>query len=154
MNLQIFSQWRPLALTLGLLASMSLPAAASPLVTGLERGMLVPMASEGRTEATPVHSTNRREWKKRKYRRDRRYDRRYERRYDRRHNRRYHRRIYPRLFLPPVYPNYRYVEPRRYSHSSRHVRWCYNRYRSYRAWDNTFQPYHGPRRQCRSPYWP
>ena len=53
MNLQIFSQWRPLALTLGLLASMSLPAAASPLVTGLERGMLVPMASEGRTEATP-----------------------------------------------------------------------------------------------------
>jgi hypothetical protein len=33
-----------------------------------------------------------------------------------------------------------------------HVQWCYNRYRSYRAWDNTFQPYHGPRRQCYSPY--
>jgi signal peptidase I len=33
-----------------------------------------------------------------------------------------------------------------------HVRWCYNRYRSYRAWDNTFQPYNGPRRQCYSPY--
>lgn len=33
-----------------------------------------------------------------------------------------------------------------------HVQWCYNRYRSYRASDNTFQPYNGPRRQCNSPY--
>ncbi|BCH28661.1 hypothetical protein MesoLjLc_05910 [Mesorhizobium sp. L-8-10] len=35
---------------------------------------------------------------------------------------------------------------------SAHVQWCYNRYRSYRAYDNTFQPYHGPRQQCYSPY--
>ncbi len=34
----------------------------------------------------------------------------------------------------------------------RHVDWCYNRYRSYRESDNTFQPYHGPREICRSPY--
>jgi hypothetical protein len=33
-----------------------------------------------------------------------------------------------------------------------HIQWCYDRYRSYRAWDNTFQPYNGPRRQCYSPY--
>jgi hypothetical protein len=33
-----------------------------------------------------------------------------------------------------------------------HVNWCENRYRSYRAYDNTFQPYNGPRRQCISPY--
>lgn len=33
-----------------------------------------------------------------------------------------------------------------------HVEWCYDRYRSYRASDNTFQPYNGPRRQCYSPY--
>lgn len=33
-----------------------------------------------------------------------------------------------------------------------HVNWCANRYRSYRAYDNTFQPYNGPRRQCISPY--
>ena len=33
-----------------------------------------------------------------------------------------------------------------------HIDWCYDRYRSYRASDNTFQPYNGPRRQCRSPY--
>ena len=40
----------------------------------------------------------------------------------------------------------------RYAGSSAHERWCYSRYRSYRAWDNTFQPYHGPRRQCHSPF--
>tara|TARA_R110002020_G_scaffold136630_30_gene304952 strand:- start:482 stop:961 length:480 start_codon:yes stop_codon:yes gene_type:complete len=34
-----------------------------------------------------------------------------------------------------------------------HVRWCYNKYRSYRDYDNSFQPYHGPRRVCRSPYY-
>jgi amino acid transporter len=33
-----------------------------------------------------------------------------------------------------------------------HVQWCYDRYRSYRASDNTYQPYNGPRRQCVSPY--
>ena len=33
-----------------------------------------------------------------------------------------------------------------------HVEWCYDRYRSYRASDNTFQPYNGPRQQCNSPY--
>jgi len=39
-----------------------------------------------------------------------------------------------------------------YRGGSSHVRWCANRYRSYRAYDNTFQPYNGPRRQCISPY--
>lgn len=29
-----------------------------------------------------------------------------------------------------------------------HIAWCNDRYRSYRASDNTFQPYNGPRRQC------
>ena len=33
-----------------------------------------------------------------------------------------------------------------------HVAWCSDRYRSYRASDNTFQPYNGPRQQCNSPY--
>lgn len=35
---------------------------------------------------------------------------------------------------------------------SAHTDWCYNRYRSYRASDNTFQPNSGPRRECVSPY--
>lgn len=41
---------------------------------------------------------------------------------------------------------------RGYVGGSSHVNWCANRYRSYRAYDNTFQPYNGPRRQCISPY--
>jgi hypothetical protein len=34
-----------------------------------------------------------------------------------------------------------------------HVRWCHNKYRSYDQRTNTFQPYRGPRRECRSPYY-
>ncbi|GCA48804.1 MAG: BA14K family protein [Sinorhizobium meliloti] len=45
---------------------------------------------------------------------------------------------------PAVRPPVRY--------GSRHVQWCYDRYRSYRAYDNSYQPYNGPRRQCYSPY--
>ncbi|MCB0055737.1 MAG: BA14K family protein [Caldilineaceae bacterium] len=33
-----------------------------------------------------------------------------------------------------------------------HYVWCDRRYKSYRTWDDTFQPYHGPRRICNSPY--
>ena len=40
-----------------------------------------------------------------------------------------------------------------YRTSDPHVNWCFRRYRSYRAWDNTFQPYRGPRRLCYSPYY-
>jgi hypothetical protein len=32
-----------------------------------------------------------------------------------------------------------------------HVAWCHDRYRSYRASDNTYQPYDGPRQECFSP---
>ena len=48
----------------------------------------------------------------------------------------------------------RYVAPRYgvRAYGDAHVQWCYDRYRSYRAWDNTYQPYNGPRRQCYSPY--
>lgn len=35
----------------------------------------------------------------------------------------------------------------------RHFEWCQARYRSYSAYDNTFQPYDGPRQQCYSPYY-
>jgi len=38
------------------------------------------------------------------------------------------------------------------SYTNAHEEWCYDRYRSYRSSDNTFQPYNGPRRQCVSPY--
>lgn len=33
-----------------------------------------------------------------------------------------------------------------------HIEWCSRRYRSYRAENNTYQPYSGGRRSCESPY--
>jgi hypothetical protein len=36
--------------------------------------------------------------------------------------------------------------------SQNHYNWCYNKYRSYDAGSNTFQPYSGPRQPCYSPY--
>lgn len=64
--------------------------------------------------------------------------------------------IYFGLGALGVAPAYNYYAPRRtyrvYRGADAHVRWCYERYRSYRSSDNTFQPYNGPRQQCRSPY--
>jgi len=54
--------------------------------------------------------------------------------------------------LAQPYYERRYVAPRRYVSGNSHTSWCYSRYRSYRAYDNTFQPNYGPRRQCVSPY--
>ncbi|WP_082520047.1 BA14K family protein [Rhizobium sp. Root1220] len=45
----------------------------------------------------------------------------------------------------------RYYDAPRYYGNYSHTDWCYSRYRSYRAYDNTFQPYYGPRRQCLGP---
>lgn len=36
--------------------------------------------------------------------------------------------------------------------SEAHLRWCRERYISFRAYDNTFQPFEGPRRSCESPF--
>ncbi|MBX4866949.1 BA14K family protein [Rhizobium bangladeshense] len=58
-------------------------------------------------------------------------------------------RDYGRYYAPP-YRNY--ASSGYYGGRRSHVSWCYARYRSYRAFDNTFQPYYGPRRQCISPY--
>ena len=33
-----------------------------------------------------------------------------------------------------------------------HLAYCLNRFKSYRVSDNSYQPYHGPRKQCISPY--
>ena len=64
--------------------------------------------------------------------------------------------IYNNGYYNNGYYNDGYYAPRRYYRtqrlSSAHVQWCYDRYRSYRSWDNTFQPYNGPRQQCWSPY--
>ena len=52
-------------------------------------------------------------------------------------------------YADPGYYAPRYRAPVR---ASSHAEWCYARYRSYRAYDNTFQPYYGPRRECISPF--
>lgn len=47
--------------------------------------------------------------------------------------------------------------PRRYRSGSlpgEHYIWCDRRFRTYRAYDNTYVPKRGYRAQCRSPYWP
>lgn len=35
---------------------------------------------------------------------------------------------------------------------NQHVGWCFDRFKSYNAHDNSYQPYNGPRAQCWSPY--
>lgn len=75
---------------------------------------------------------------------------------------------------PPAYPLPAYVTPcphrlcgyplpiykarrpwpvaRAYRVSTAHVEWCAARYQSYDVRTDTYQPYHGPRRYCWSPY--
>ncbi|NZD64547.1 BA14K family protein [Rhizobium sp. WYCCWR 11290] len=43
-------------------------------------------------------------------------------------------------------------QPRANYGGSRHVQWCADRYRSYRAYDNTYVPRAGMRAYCNSPY--
>lgn len=55
----------------------------------------------------------------------------------------------------PVFQSYHPPRVHRtvvYPAAAIHVEWCHARYRSYRAYDNSFQPYHGHRRPCWSPY--
>lgn len=86
-----------------------------------------------------------------------------------RKDRRRHYRDYPvrnRYYDDDDYAEEIYVQPRRYRAprraqrrnvrvlrlSAAHKGWCSTKYRSWRAYDNTFQPYDGPRRACYSPY--
>lgn len=38
-------------------------------------------------------------------------------------------------------------------YSQQHVSWCQNHWKSYNPYNNTYQPYTGPRQQCYSPYY-
>ncbi len=69
---------------------------------------------------------------------------------------------YDRGYYGTGYYGSRYYAPRTYAPrtyrpayygGNAHVRWCFARYRSYRAYDNTFQPYYGRRQACLSPYY-
>ncbi len=58
---------------------------------------------------------------------------------NRRDRRYYHRRPHRRTIVIDRYDD-------------RHIRWCSRKYRSYHVRSDTYQPYHGPRRRCYSPY--
>ncbi len=64
---------------------------------------------------------------------------------------------YDQGYYGPTYYRPRYYAPRYYrqvySGGNAHTSWCFARYRSYRVYDNTFQPFNGPRRACVSPYY-
>lgn len=51
----------------------------------------------------------------------------------------------PRIAAVPVVRTYRV-------RVTAHVEWCAAHYRSYDVRTDMFQPYHGPRRHCRSPF--
>jgi len=52
---------------------------------------------------------------------------------------------------PGVRQKFRLRQPRA-TDANRHLRWCQERYLSYRLADDTFQPFEGARRPCNSPY--
>jgi hypothetical protein len=132
------------SLMVGVMSQTGAAAAAGPAGMGMSQ----PAAS------TDVQKVD--------HRRDHdRWDRRWDRGRDRHWDRRWDRRGPPRHFGPSsgIYfefgtaPRVYRAPPRRaYGFSQAHVNWCYNRYRSYDAGSNTFQPYNGPRRACYSPY--
>ncbi|WDZ79895.1 BA14K family protein (plasmid) [Ensifer adhaerens] len=68
----------------------------------------------------------------------------------------YNQGYYNQGYYGPTYYRPRYYAPRYYRQTyyggDAHTSWCYARYRSYRAYDDTYQPYHGPRQICISPY--
>lgn len=70
----------------------------------------------------------------------------------------YYRGYYDDRYVPRYYEERRYYEPRYEPRrrvmrlTAEHVDYCYAKYRSYRASDNTYKPKRGPRRQCTSPY--
>jgi hypothetical protein len=64
----------------------------------------------------------------------------------------YRYRYYDDYYGEPIYRP-RYHNRRIYRTRSAHQDWCYANYRSYRAWDNSWKPRRGPRRECVSPYY-
>ena len=103
--------------------AMATPASAAAPSSATSAARLAVVPLAGVTQGPEVEEV---QYRHRRYYRGPRY-------------RRHHRRYYHRA---PAYRGY----------GAAHVRWCHNRYRSYRQWDNTYQPYNGPRRQCVSPY--
>ncbi len=162
-------------IALGVIAGLATPSLAGPVgiapATGTDR---LPVQNAIADASTPLSAIEVGRWERRGDYRHRRHARRGWRNDDRwRHGRHWRRhwnddrwrhrrhRYGSGIYLNFNVPSYNYVEPRYYAPrriyrggglSRTHVEWCYDRYRSYRASDNSFQPYHGWRKQCWSPY--
>ena len=142
---RIFSAGLALVLSLSFTAASAVPSMAGSLRPS------IPAVAAAQSDVVEVGH------------RHRRYDRHHHHRYEyRRHHRphvRYHRRdnvgpIIGGLVTGVIIGGIIASQPRHHYHGHRsaHVDWCLRRYRSYDVHSNTFQPYHGPRRACRSPY--
>ncbi|WP_075291021.1 BA14K family protein [Pararhizobium arenae] len=117
----------------------------------------VPAISAPQAKMPGVEEVRDRRYVRRHHRHDRRYDRRWRHGRHHYHHRYHHRRNYAGAIIGglaagAIIGGIVNAQPRRYYAGNSHASWCYNRYRSYRAYDNTYQPYNGPRRQCVSPY--
>lgn len=152
---------RKLFIGIAAAALMAAPVAPASALTIHPASPVISQASENLVEVR--HRNGQRHWKKNgrygKWNRGGRDNRRYSRHNNRRHNDNWWwgpatgfglglaLGAAPRVYEYPVYR----TAPR-ISVNAAHLAWCEDRYRSYRAWDNSFQPYNGPRRQCNSPY--
>lgn len=149
-----------LGVSVAMLATSMMPAQAA-----------MPLVAAPQVEKQVVDVQYRERWERgdrwdRRDRWERRYERRHD-RYDRRHSRRDNSWVplaagaliagaviagsaaaQPRYVAPPAYR-----APTRAGLNPRHYEYCAGRYRSYDSYSNTFQPYHGPRQQCYSPYY-
>lgn len=134
--------------------------AAQPAAEGSD-ARIIAVGCNNFTNCPGQFNNGRRWYPRRHYYRDRNYyrDDRYG-RYDRRYDRRYRYRDYDNnnagaiiggLAAGALIGGLIASQPRAYSSRgySSHAEYCYARYRSYRAYDNTYQPNYGPRRQCR-----
>lgn len=143
--------------TIALLASLVLgfgPAgtASAAAPAGAASAGYTAAAASGASSSSLVEQAQYRDRDWRRDRREWRRERREARREWRHHRRHWHDHGPRARFYFHIEPR-RYYRPRPvYRLTNAHYRWCERRYRSYRAWDNTYQPYHGPRRQCYSPY--
>lgn len=138
----------------GVAPAHAFPGVAGPGVAGIATPQAkMPGVEEVRDRRWKKRSHNRHSWRN-DHRRNHRYSHnrhwRYNDRYHHRHN--YAGAIIGGLAAGAIIGGLANAQPRAYYGGNSHTSWCYNRYRSYRAYDNTYQPYYGPRRLCVSPY--
>lgn len=145
------------AFALSLALAAAAPAWAAPLVAPS-----APAASSGLIQVQQSRQERRAERREaRQERREERRERRFERQGDRVYlnglrgyrERRAGFRSYNGFWFPQsAFTIVIEARPALRAYGNSHVSWCYDRWRSYRASDNTYQPLNGPRRQCVSPY--